>query len=228
MEGEAGAASPLLQMRTHLAYRVYARLLSPRLTPGARLLDVGPAAGTIRLWLPRSVTYVGLDPCPHDLVWMISPHFVRMGFARRPVVYLRGVGEHIPFETRTFDIALCTSALDHAQDPGRVLREIARVLKPGGIVLAGAPMEDLYEHRGRLSQAWRALVDAHDPLWVIHRVVGEVRRFGTAGAPRGEEVPHPCPMDAKALVRLMARTGFRTLKTGAINSVFWVLAAVDT
>ena len=223
MESAGGDTSPILHVRTRLSCQAYARLLRPWLRPGACVLDIGIAGAMIRLWLPRTVSYVGLDPSPHDLVWTLSPHFLRMGFARRGVPFLRGVGEHIPFEGGTFDVAVCTSAIDHAQDPERLLREMARVLKPGGVALVGAPMEDLYEHRGRLSQIWKACVVARDPLWVLYRAM-EACRPGAPPAQAQEELPHPHPLDSGALKRMMTSVGFRPLKTGAVGSVFYVLA----
>ncbi len=41
----------------------------------------------------------------------------------------------MPFADETFDLAYCCDVLEHVDDLGRVLRETARVLKPGGIYL---------------------------------------------------------------------------------------------
>jgi SAM-dependent methyltransferase len=43
-----------------------------------------------------------------------------------------GVGEHLPFESNTFDAVFSIAVLEHVRDPFRCAEEIARVLKRGG------------------------------------------------------------------------------------------------
>jgi SAM-dependent methyltransferase len=43
-----------------------------------------------------------------------------------------GVGEHLPFESNTFDAVFSVAVLEHVRDPFRCAAEIARVLKRGG------------------------------------------------------------------------------------------------
>jgi len=50
-----------------------------------------------------------------------------------------GVGEALPFQDNTFDAVLSLAVLEHVRDPVRCAREIMRVLKPGGMVLADVP-----------------------------------------------------------------------------------------
>lgn len=47
--------------------------------------------------------------------------------------------EHVPFEDGTFDWVLCTEVLEHCPRPEAVLREIHRVLKPGGTCFLTTP-----------------------------------------------------------------------------------------
>ena len=56
-----------------------------------------------------------------------------MGRLRAPVGYIRAFGEDMPVASDSMDLVLCCNALDHASDPLAVLREIRRVLKPGGL-----------------------------------------------------------------------------------------------
>jgi SAM-dependent methyltransferase len=50
---------------------------------------------------------------------------------------VRGRAESLPFRSQTFDRVLCDSALDYFDDPGRGVREMARVVTPTGRVLIG-------------------------------------------------------------------------------------------
>jgi len=50
----------------------------------------------------------------------------------------------IPVADGRFDAILCTEVFEHLPDPQRALRELARVLKPGGCMLLTAPFRSLY------------------------------------------------------------------------------------
>jgi 2-polyprenyl-6-hydroxyphenyl methylase/3-demethylubiquinone-9 3-methyltransferase len=45
------------------------------------------------------------------------------------------VGEALPYADAAFDIVVCVDVLEHVQDLSKVLAEVARVLKPGGVFL---------------------------------------------------------------------------------------------
>lgn len=46
----------------------------------------------------------------------------------------------IPVEAASFDVVLCTEMLEHVPEPEAVIRELARVLRPGGKLLLTAPL----------------------------------------------------------------------------------------
>lgn len=59
-------------------------------------------------------------------------------------------GEQIPVTSASFDVVVCDNCLDHVADPGRVVAEIARVLKPGGhawiLVDLRTSIDDMHPH----------------------------------------------------------------------------------
>jgi ubiquinone/menaquinone biosynthesis C-methylase UbiE len=55
----------------------------------------------------------------------------------------KGNAQSLPFATASFDKVICSEVLEHLQDPDIALKEIARVLKPGGRALISIPNEPL-------------------------------------------------------------------------------------
>jgi SAM-dependent methyltransferase len=52
---------------------------------------------------------------------------------------VRAVGENLPFRAQTFDAVFSRCVVEHLLDPLRSFREIARVLKPNGVLLVETP-----------------------------------------------------------------------------------------
>ena len=48
---------------------------------------------------------------------------------------------HLPFEAGSFDLIICLSVIEHIPEPDVAFAEMARVLRPGGIVIVGYPLE---------------------------------------------------------------------------------------
>lgn len=53
-----------------------------------------------------------------------------------PAADILGPAEAIPIADHSFEVVLCTQLLEHSPDPAAVVRELARVVAPGGRVLA--------------------------------------------------------------------------------------------
>lgn len=48
-------------------------------------------------------------------------------------------GNSLPFKDKSFDAAICLEVIEHVQEPGKIIEEIARVLKPNGFIILSAP-----------------------------------------------------------------------------------------
>jgi SAM-dependent methyltransferase len=64
-----------------------------------------------------------------------------------------GDGENIPFADNTFDLIICSYVLEHVKNPEKVIREISRVLKPGGFCCASIP-NPIFPREGHYKIFW--------------------------------------------------------------------------
>jgi predicted SAM-dependent methyltransferase len=46
----------------------------------------------------------------------------------------------IPFESASFDLVLCSHVLEHVVDDGKAMKEIFRILRPGGMAIVAVPI----------------------------------------------------------------------------------------
>jgi len=76
-------------------------------------------------FLPQAAERVRLDPLLHEYKEKLP----------LPGLSIAAAGEQLPLANRSVDIAICFNALDHMRDPAVALAEIARVLRPGGMLL---------------------------------------------------------------------------------------------
>lgn len=106
------------------------RLLA--LAPGERLLDLGAGTGRYAVAAAaRGVEVVGVDPAAAMLA------VARSRTNNQPVTLVRADATRLPFPDGSFDAVLAVTSLCFTADPGRVLAEAARVLRPGGRLVLG-------------------------------------------------------------------------------------------
>jgi demethylmenaquinone methyltransferase/2-methoxy-6-polyprenyl-1,4-benzoquinol methylase len=110
--------------------------LVDQVAPGApaRVLDVasGTAGVAIELAERTSSRIVGVDLTEAMLAQGRS-NVVRRGLRER-IHLVVGQAEHLPFADGTFDALMFTYLLRYVDDPRATLCELARVVKPGGVV----------------------------------------------------------------------------------------------
>lgn len=64
----------------------------------------------------------------------VRPNVTTVDVLDGPDVDVVADSHSLPFEDNSYDLAICTGTLNLCQDPQRVLSELGRVLKPGGII----------------------------------------------------------------------------------------------
>jgi demethylmenaquinone methyltransferase/2-methoxy-6-polyprenyl-1,4-benzoquinol methylase len=108
--------------------RALVRGVSP--APGARVLDVATGTGLVAQALLDSCAcaVVGIDQSAE----MLAAARARFGASARDVELVQAEAERLPFPDHSFDAVTFTYLLRYVEDPGATVRELARVLRPGG------------------------------------------------------------------------------------------------
>ena len=113
------------------------------ITPEDRMLDVGCGTGAAsRSAAAVAGCVVGIDLSPE----MIGKA-TRLADGIANVRFEVADAEHIPFADGEFTAALCSNSFHHYPDPQRAVREMARVLAPGGRLVIGDACADLMSAR---------------------------------------------------------------------------------
>jgi 2-polyprenyl-3-methyl-5-hydroxy-6-metoxy-1,4-benzoquinol methylase len=154
--------------------------------PGPRILDIGSGPG--------------------NLLRLLAGRLPGARLTGTNLLHVSGtaiaIGEHSPFPNACFDAVTATKLLEHAVDPAAFVREMARMVKPGGICVAvtnALHMQFLSRNPLRYAEAlagavWPGLLPTHagmflplTPLPMYHRAF-TVRALEQLFAPHFEEV----------------------------------------
>jgi ubiquinone/menaquinone biosynthesis C-methylase UbiE len=102
---------------------------------GQAALDIGCGDGalSLALWRAGAACVVGCDIDPR----MVAKAADEAARHNAPVEYVRAVAEQLPFRDQSFDLVAMITVLAFVPQPGLALREIFRVLKPGGRLVLG-------------------------------------------------------------------------------------------
>lgn len=92
----------------------------------SRVLEVGSGAHGLIFGFGTG-SGVGVDPLAVDYKRLFPKWQENAGT-------VAAIGEELPFEDGAFDVVLSDNVVDHAEGPVRIIEELARVLKPGGLL----------------------------------------------------------------------------------------------
>jgi demethylmenaquinone methyltransferase / 2-methoxy-6-polyprenyl-1,4-benzoquinol methylase len=160
--------------------------------PGERVLDVATGTGMVAAALVRryGCEVVGLDQSP-EMLGRAEARLERDPDLGERIELVRGEAEALPFADGEFDHLTFTYLLRYVDDPAATLRELARVVKPGGRI---ASLEFMLPPNPVARSLWRAYTRVGLPVLgrVISRDWYEVGRFLSSSVP---ELYERLPLD---------------------------------
>ena len=113
----------------------YVKRVAATVPQGSRVLDVGAGEGRYRDCFAHCryetqdfKQYEGTKQGLHQETWQ----YTRLDYVSDITA--------IPVKDGTFDFVLCTEVLEHVPEPIKAIKEMARILKPGGRILLTAPL----------------------------------------------------------------------------------------
>ena len=151
--------------------------------PGDRLLDLGSGGGRHAYEAyRRGAEVVACDTDQGELrsVAAMAAAMREAGEApatahARPVA---GDGTAMPFGNEVFDRVIAAEVLEHIRDDQRALHEIARVLRPGGLLAVTVPAWLPERICWRLSDAYHDVPGGHVRIYTRPELEAKLRRAG--------------------------------------------------
>lgn len=161
-----------------------------RLKQGApHCLDIGAGSGDLLKLLRQGWPAMQADACDY--------HIERFALKDVNIVQLDLNARPLPYPDASFDLVTCSEVLEHVENYRAVLREIQRVLKPGGLMVVTTP--NVLNMKSRLRYLVCGFANLFGPLPVKNQ-----DRFATSG--------HVTPIPYFYLAHAMLDCDFRDLQ----------------
>lgn len=184
MEKVLGGAGPFRQRLFAWGFARFARHADEYMRPyklrlfgdiSGSVLEIGPGTGANLSYLKSlPVAWTGVEPNP-----FMHPYLKNQAAALGlPADLRQGVAERLPAGDGTIDAVISTLVLCSVTDPAKVLREVLRVLKPGGRFIfiehvAAARGSGLRRIQGWLRPLWKRMGDGCHPDRELGRSIQE-------------------------------------------------------
>lgn len=107
--------------------------------PPAAILEIGASVGWNGFALQHrwpNATVSAIEPEAAALA--VAAEISVKGAVRQPT-FLQGMAERLPFPDSSIDLVTCLTVIEHVESPARAVAEMARVLRPGGMLFLEAP-----------------------------------------------------------------------------------------
>ncbi len=138
------------------ATETYAALVRSYLDPASRVLDLGCGRGGLIEQLDH----------PPSLITGVDPDWLSLSEHRLTSIdRVAASGTHLPFGSESFDLVLASWLFEHLSNPAGMLRQVHRLLKPGGAIIfitpnGRHPIAYLNRLLGRLAGVQRLIVSS--------------------------------------------------------------------
>ncbi|MBN4055367.1 class I SAM-dependent methyltransferase [bacterium AH-315-K03] len=152
------------------------------LQAGDTVLDLGCGEGrhVIAAYLEQNVQAVGVDLSLQDLVRAREKFqpFKQMSNRNKSLALSAANALQLPFADNTFDKIMCSEVLEHIPDFNGALKEIRRVLKPGGLFCASVPRAWPEKICWAFSDAYHNVEGGHLRIFNAGTLKGQIERLG--------------------------------------------------
>lgn len=141
---EKDVSAGLLDARKRMRQEVLKETLLRYLPQGALLVDIGCGVGESLYALREYYRMIGLDYA------FSSGLLGARQLLGSEAALCQGSVNELPFASSSLDGSLCLEVLEHLPDDSLALKELARVLKPGGLLIAAVPYSYYFSAYRRL------------------------------------------------------------------------------
>jgi ubiquinone/menaquinone biosynthesis C-methylase UbiE len=156
-----------------------------------RVLEIGAGTGLNFRHYPRDAEVTAVEPA--EAMFARAARRAQAGEVRAPIALQRGRASALDFDGASFDAVVVTFVLCSVKNLDAALREVRRVLRPGGtlhlIEHVVSPDRNVARFQRRVRPVWGVLLGGCDPTRDIAATI-ERAGFDTEGL-RSVELPLP-------------------------------------
>ena len=145
------------------------------------MLDVGCGEGRHIFGVMQdypNMKCVGLDMDEESLIKAEEGYEYFKTISNTETDFLKGSAYELPFEDNTFDLIVCSEVLEHLHEYNDAIKDIYRVLKPGGKFYASVPASWPEKICWRLSKDYQNQPGGHLRIFNQGNLVSEIENLG--------------------------------------------------